>query len=251
MNNDIRRLLEDVSNGSVSVDDALLKLKTKPFEDIGFAKVDMHRKLRQGTAEVIYGAGKTPEQIIGIVETMARNGQNTILITRLSEEAAALVGETHSMNYYKDARCGVIGQIPAPDGMGKIVVATGGTSDIPVAEEAALTATVLGNEVVRLYDVGVAGLHRSLAHLEDIMSASVIIAIAGMEGALASVIGGLADCPVIAVPTSVGYGASFNGLSALLSMLNSCASGVSVVNIDNGFGAGYLANMINHMNGKK
>lgn len=251
MNNDIRRLLEDVSNGSVSVDDALLKLKTKPFEDIGYAKVDMHRKLRQGTAEVIYGAGKTPEQIIGIVETMVRNGQNTILITRLSEEAAALVGETHSMNYYKDARCGVIGQIPAPDGMGKIVVATGGTSDIPVAEEAALTATVLGNEVVRLYDVGVAGLHRTLAHLEDIMSASVIIAIAGMEGALASVIGGLADCPVIAVPTSVGYGASFNGLSALLSMLNSCASGVSVVNIDNGFGAGYLANMINHMNGKK
>lgn len=251
MNNDIRRLLEDVSNGSVSVDDALLKLKTKPFEDIGYAKVDMHRKLRQGTAEVIYGAGKTPEQIIGIVETMVRNGQNTILITRLSEEAAALVGETYSMNYYKDARCGVIGQIPAPDGMGKIVVATGGTSDIPVAEEAALTATVLGNEVVRLYDVGVAGLHRTLAHLEDIMSASVIIAIAGMEGALASVIGGLADCPVIAVPTSVGYGASFNGLSALLSMLNSCASGVSVVNIDNGFGAGYLANMINHMNGKK
>lgn len=251
MNNDIRRLLEDVSNGSVSVDDALLKLKTKPFEDIGYAKVDMHRKLRQGTAEVIYGAGKTPEQIIGIVETMVRNGQKTILITRISEEAAALVGETHSMNYYKDARCGVIGQIPTPDGMGKIVVATGGTSDIPVAEEAALTATVLGNEVVRLYDVGVAGLHRTLAHLEDIMSASVIIAIAGMEGALASVIGGLADCPVIAVPTSVGYGASFNGLSALLSMLNSCASGVSVVNIDNGFGAGYLANMINHMNGKK
>jgi len=243
--------LEGVSNGSVSVDDALLKLKTKPFEDIGYAKVDVHRKLRQGTAEVIYGAGKTPEQIIGIAETMLRNGQNTILITRLSEEAAALVGETHSMNYYKDARCGVIGQIPAPDGMGKIVVATGGTSDIPVAEEAALTAMVLGNEVVRLYDVGVAGLHRTLAHLEDIMSASVIIAIAGMEGALASVIGGLADCPVIAVPTSVGYGASFNGLSALLSMLNSCASGVSVVNIDNGFGAGYLANMINHMNGKK
>lgn len=247
MNNDIRRLLEDVSKGSVSVDDALLKLKTKPFEDIGYAKVDMHRKLRQGTAEVIYGAGKTPEQIIGIVETMLRNGQSTILITRLSEEAAALVGETHSMKYDKDARCGVIGQIPMPDGMGKIVVATGGTSDIPVAEEAALTATVFGNEVVRLYDVGVAGLHRTLAHLEDIMSASVIIAIAGMEGALASVIGGLADCPVIAVPTSVGYGASFSGLSALLSMLNSCASGVSVVNIDNGFGAGYLANMINHM----
>lgn len=248
MNEDIRMLLEGVSKGSVSVEDALLKLKTKPFEDIGYAKVDMHRKLRQGTAEVIYGAGKTPEQIIGIVETMLKNGQETILITRLFEEAAALVGRVYPLKYEKTARCGIIGQMPAPDGIGKIVIATGGTSDIPVAEEAALTAAVLGNEVVRLYDVGVAGLHRTLAHLEDIMSASVIIAIAGMEGALASVIGGLADCPVIAVPTSVGYGASFNGLSALLSMLNSCASGVSVVNIDNGFGAGYLANMINHMN---
>ena len=142
---------------------------------------------------------------------------------------------------------GILGNLPEPDGIGTIVVATGGTSDIPVAEEAALTAQILGNQVIRLYDVGVAGLHRTLAHLDEIMSASVIIAIAGMEGALASVIGGLADCPVIAVPTSVGYGASFHGLSALLSMLNSCASGVSVVNIDNGFGAGYLANMINHM----
>lgn len=250
MNTDIRTLLEGVSDGTVSVDDALLKLKTKPFEDIGYAKVDMHRKLRQGTAEVIYGAGKTPEQISGIAETMLGNEQTPILITRLSEEAAALVGKSHPLNYYKEARCGIIGQIPVPDGIGTIVVTTGGTSDIPVAEEAVLTATVLGNEVLRLYDVGVAGLHRTLAHLDEIMSASVIIAIAGMEGALASVIGGLADCPVIAVPTSVGYGASFNGLSALLSMLNSCASGVSVVNIDNGFGAGYLASMINHMNGK-
>lgn len=251
MNNDIRKLLEGVSDGSVSIDDALLKLKTKPFEDIGYAKVDMHRKLRQGVAEVIYGAGKTPEQITGIADTMLKNGQNTILITRLSKEAAALVEKAHPMTYHEEARCGIIGEMPVPDGIGKIVVATGGTSDIPVAQEAALTAEVLGNEVVRLYDVGVAGLHRTLAHLEDIMSASVIIAIAGMEGALASVIGGLADCPVIAVPTSVGYGASFHGLSALLSMLNSCASGVSVVNIDNGFGAGYLANMINHMNAKK
>ncbi|MCM1188657.1 MAG: nickel pincer cofactor biosynthesis protein LarB [bacterium] len=248
MSNDIRKLLEGVKNGSVSVEEAVIKLKVKPFEDIGYAKVDMHRKLRQGTAEVIYGAGKTPEQIIGIADTMLKNGQSTILITRLSEEAAAAVGKAHSINYHKDARCGIIGPIQEPDGIGRIVVATGGTSDIPVAEEAALTAAVLGNEVVRLYDVGVAGLHRTLAHLEDIMSASVIIAIAGMEGALASVIGGLADCPVIAVPTSVGYGASFNGLSALLSMLNSCASGVSVVNIDNGFGAGYLADRINHMN---
>ena len=247
MNTDTKKLLEEVQKGNVSVDDALLKLKTKPFEDIGYAKVDMHRKIRQGTAEVIYGAGKTVEQMIGIIDTLKKNGQDTILITRLSEETANEINKSHSLDYYKDARCGIVGEIPKADGIGKIIVATGGTSDIPVAEEAALTATVLGNEVVRLYDVGVAGLHRTLAHLDDIMSASVIIAIAGMEGALASVIGGLADCPVIAVPTSVGYGASFNGLSALLSMLNSCASGVSVVNIDNGFGAGYLANMINHM----
>ncbi len=251
MNTDIRKLLEAVSSGTVSVDDALLKLKVKPFEDIGYAKVDMHRKLRQGTAEVIYGAEKTPEQIVGIADTMLRGGQDTILITRLSPEAAAEVGKIHPLNYHLEARCGVIGSIPEADGIGKIVIATGGTCDIPVAEEAALTASVLGNEVVRLYDVGVAGLHRTLSHLDDIMDASVIIAIAGMEGALASVLGGLADCPVIAVPTSVGYGASFHGLSALLSMLNSCASGVSVVNIDNGFGAGYLANMINHMNLKK
>ena len=251
MNSDIRKLLEGVKEGTVDVDDALLKLKVKPFEDICYAKVDMHRKVRQGAAEVIYGAGKTPEQIIGIAETMKKNGQETILVTRLSQESADIVAKAHEMTYYKDGRCAVIGRMPEPDGIGKIVVATGGTSDIPVAEEAALTAQVLGNEVVRLYDVGVAGLHRTLAHMEDIMGASVIIAIAGMEGALASVIGGLADCPVIAVPTSVGYGASFGGLSALLSMLNSCASGVSVVNIDNGFGAGYLASMINHMNAKK
>lgn len=247
---DIRNILEGVSDGSVSIDEALLKLKMKPFEDIGYAKVDMHRKLRQGVAEVVYGAGKTPEQIIGIADAMLKNGQKTILITRMSAEVAGIVSAAHPLQYHKAAHCGVIGEIPVPNGIGKIVVATGGTSDIPVAEEAALTAEVHGNEVVRLYDVGVAGLHRTLAHLDDIMSASVIIAIAGMEGALASVIGGLADCPVIAVPTSVGYGASFNGLSALLSMLNSCASGVSVVNIDNGFGAGYLASMINHITTK-
>lgn len=250
MNNEIKRVLEDVRSGSLTVDEALLKIKTAPFEDIGYAKVDLHRKIRQGAAEVIYGAGKTSEQIIGIVETMKKSSQNTILITRLSQEAADEVGEAHEIDYYKEAKVGIIGEIPPPNGMGKIIVATGGTSDIPVAEEAALTAQVLGNEVTRLYDVGVAGLHRTLAHLDDIMSASVIIAIAGMEGALASVIGGLADCPVIAVPTSVGYGAAFNGLAALLAMLNSCASGISVVNIDNGFGAGYLASMINHMTNK-
>lgn len=247
MQNDIRKLLENVSNGSVSVDDALLSLKIKPFDDIGYAKVDTHRKIRQGAAEVIYGAGKTPEQIMGIISSMKKNGQERILITRLSPEAARSVQRVHELTYCPEGSCGYTGTLPEPDGIGRIVIATGGTSDIPVAEEAAVTAQVLGNEVLRLYDVGVAGLHRTLAHLEELMGASVVIAIAGMEGALASVLGGLVDCPVIAVPTSVGYGASFGGLSALLSMLNSCASGVSVVNIDNGFGAGYLAGMINHM----
>ncbi len=251
MNSEIKRVLEAVQAGNMSVEDALLKIKVEPFEDIGYAKVDLHRKMRQGAAEVIYGAGKTPEQIVGILDVMKKSGQRTVLITRLSEESAAAVGQVHSMDYHKDARVGIVGTPPEPDGLGKILVATGGTSDIPVAEEASLTAQTLGNEVVRLYDVGVAGLHRTLAHLDDIMGASVIVAIAGMEGALASVIGGLADCPVIAVPTSVGYGASLHGLSALLSMLNSCASGISVVNIDNGFGAGYLASMINHMAPKK
>lgn len=247
MNSEIRQLLERVKTGETSVEDALLRLKMEPFEDIGYAKVDMHRKVRQGAAEVIYGAGKTPEQIAGIVETMRSKGQKTILITRLSKEGAEVVAKTQPLQYEEISGIGIVGELPKPDGIGKIVVATGGTSDIPVAEEAARTAEVFGNEVVRLYDVGVAGLHRLLSHMDEIMSASVIIAIAGMEGALASVIGGLADCPVIAVPTSVGYGTSFHGLSALLSMLNSCASGVSVVNIDNGFGAGYLAGMINHM----
>lgn len=250
MGADMKRVLEAVRDGSVSVDDALLEIKKEPFADIGYAKVDLHRKVRQGAAEVIYGAGKTPQQIVGIARTMLANGQKTVLITRLNEQAAAFVAGEVEMTYHADAGIGIIGSMPEPDGIGTVVVATGGTSDIPVAEEAALTAQVLGNKVVRLYDVGVAGLHRTLAHLDEIMSASVIIAIAGMEGALASVIGGLADCPVIAVPTSVGYGASFGGVSALLSMLNSCASGVSVVNIDNGFGAGYQASMINHIRAK-
>ena len=247
MNSDIRKLLESVRAGQTSVDEALLEIKKAPFADIGYAKVDLHRKIRQGTAEVIYGAGKTPEQILGIVETMERSGQGRILITRLAPEAAEIISRRKALDYRKEARVGFVGGFPEADGIGKVVVATGGTSDIPVAEEAALTAEVLGSSVVRLYDVGVSGVHRLLAHMDMIMGASVIIAIAGMEGALASVVGGLADCPVIAVPTSVGYGASFGGISALLGMLNSCASGVSVVNIDNGFGAGYLANMINHM----
>lgn len=246
-----KALLEDVKNGKISVDEALLKIKLSPFEDIGFAKVDLHRKVRQGVPEVIYGAGKTAEQIIKIIDVMIKNEQKSIIITRIDKQTADIISKKHNITYYSDAKLALLGDFAKADGIGKIIVATGGTSDIPVAEEAALTAEFLGNEVTRLYDMGVAGIHRTLSHIEDIMNASVIIAIAGMEGALASVIGGLADCPVIAVPTSVGYGAAFNGLTALLSMLNSCASGVSVVNIDNGFGAGYLAHMINHMNIKK
>lgn len=249
MSSDLRKLLEKVHSGAVSVDSALLELKKAPFEDLGFAKIDTHRKLRQGVAEVIYGSGKTPEQILGIAKRMEEEGQKTILITRLSPESAEMLSEELPLDYHKDAKIGIVGQLPPIDGQGKIVIATGGTSDIPVAEEAALTAQALGNQVVRLYDVGVAGIHRLLAHADDLMSARVVVAIAGMEGALASVIGGLVDCPVIAVPTSVGYGTAFGGVTALLSMLNSCASGVSVVNIDNGFGAGYLASMINHLGG--
>lgn len=250
MKTKIKALLEAVQAGKITVDDALLALKKEPFEDIGYAKIDLHRSIRQGMPEVIYGAGKTAEQMIGIAGKMKLNGQNTILITRLMPSEAEKIKTVYPINYHAQAKVGIIGPVPDADGLGKIVVATGGTIDIPVAEETALTAEVHGNEVVRLYDVGVAGLHRLLAHLDEIMSASVIVAIAGMEGALASVIAGLADCPVIAVPTSGGYGASFHGLSALLSMLNSCAGGVSVVNIDNGFGAGYLASMINHMGAK-
>ena len=251
MNTDVKALLQGVQDGTVTVEDALLQLKQQPFEDLGYAKVDLHRKVRQGANEVIYGAGKTPEQIVGILEKMSQNGQKNVLITRLDAEKAEIINKKVPLSYYKNARIAVAGQMAAPGGIGTIVVATGGTSDIPVAEEAALTAEFLGNPVVRLYDVGVAGLHRLLNHAEVLMQASVVIAIAGMEGALASVVGGLVDCPVIAVPTSVGYGAAFGGLAALLSMLNSCASGVSVVNIDNGFGAGYLASMINHTGGAK
>ncbi len=244
---EIRELLEKVAGGSVDVDQAMLDLKMEPFEDMGYAKPDYHRALRTGVAEVIYGAGKTPEQIHGISAAMREHGQKTILITRMSKEAAEIVGADLPLQYDEISHVGIVGEMPEPDGVGTVVVATGGTSDMPVAEEAAQCAEALGNRVTRLYDVGVAGLHRLMAHQEDIMSARVIIVAAGMEGALASVVGGMADCPVIAVPTSVGYGASFGGLSALLSMLNSCASGVSVVNIDNGFGAGYFASMINHL----
>lgn len=247
-----RELLEAVRSGTVPIDEAMLKLKEAPFEDIGFAKLDHHRALRQGIAEVIYGAGKTPGQILKIAQAALRSGQKTVLITRMNREAAdlltvSLTDPQGELDYDPLSRIGIIGPLPKPDGIGKIVVVTGGTSDIPVAEEAARTAEAFGNQVERLYDVGVAGLHRLLGNLDVLMSATVVIAIAGMEGALASVVGGLVDCPVIAVPTSVGYGASFHGLSALLSMLNSCASGTSVVNIDNGFGAAFQASLINHI----
>lgn len=247
MNNDVRKMLEDVQAGKMSIDDAVLALKTEPYHEMGYAKVDMHRKIRQGVSEVIYGEGKTAEQIIGIVQAMKDAGQGRVLITRMDADKAAKVAAAHDMEYFETCRIGVVGGMPEADGIGKIVIATGGTSDIPVAEEAAITAETLGNEVVRLYDVGVSGMHRMLSHKEEIMSAAVVIAVAGMEGALPSVISGLADAPVIAVPTSVGYGASFGGVAALLAMINSCASGVSVVNIDNGFGAGYIAHQINHM----
>ena len=248
---DVLEILRDVESGAMSSDEAFTRLKLTPFEDIGFAKVDHHREMRQGVAEVIYGQGKTPEQIERISSTLLSGGDRVVLITRMSPEAAAYVGEHHALVYDPLSKVGRIGDMPEPDGVGTIVVATGGTTDIPVAEEAALTAEALGNTVKRLYDVGVSGIHRLLDHAEDIMTARCIVAVAGMEGALPSVIGGLADCPVIAVPTSVGYGAAFGGVAALLSMLNSCASGLSVVNIDNGFGAGYLASMINHLEGRK
>lgn len=223
------------------------------FVDLGFAKADTARAERQGAGEVIFGEGKTAAQIAGIAQALVAAGQARVLITRLSAEKAAetmtlLPADLSSAFIWnEDARLGIIGGMPTPDGNGRVVIAAAGTSDIAVAEEAALTAEFLGNEVVRLYDVGVAGIHRLLAHERELRDAQVVIAVAGMEGALPSVVGGMVACPVIAVPTSIGYGASFGGLTALLAMLNSCASGVSVVNIDNGFGAGYQASLINHL----
>ena len=249
MARDMEKILQAVQDGSLSIADAMQQIKLSPFTDLGYAKVDLHRQVRQGATEVIYGAGKTAEQITGIIDALEQAGQDKVLITRLDKEKAEKLGK--EITYYEAAQIGIFGAMAEPSGLGKIVVATGGTSDMPVAEEAALTAEFLGNEVIRLYDVGVAGIHRLLAHKETLMQASVVIAIAGMEGALASVVGGLVDCPVIAVPTSVGYGAAFEGLAALLSMLNSCASGICTVNIDNGFGAGFLASRINHMGVKK
>ncbi|MGN0694996.1 MAG: nickel pincer cofactor biosynthesis protein LarB [Lentihominibacter sp.] len=245
---DTRKILQQVSDGEMGVDEALMQLKTKPFEDIGFAKVDIHRSIRQGAAEVVYGESKTPEQICSVVETLRSNGCDRVLITRIDGDKAEIAGKQlgEGFEYFPEARLATVGEFPEPDGKGTVLVVTGGTSDIPVAREAEITARFHGNRVESIYDVGVAGIHRLLSYSDKIMEATVVVAVAGMEGALASVLGGLTDRPVIAVPTSVGYGTAFGGLTALLSMLNSCASGVSVVNIDNGFGAGYLAGMINH-----
>jgi NCAIR mutase (PurE)-related protein len=248
---DRRELLEAlnaVRDGAMTPEEAVGLLDRAPFEDIGFAKIDHHRQLRNGASEVIYGAGKTGAQIAAIAGRMVAAGGKNILITRMDADKAAIVKGELPLFYDPVSRVGIVNRQEQPL-VGRVVVASGGTSDLAVCEEAALTAENLGSRVIRLYDVGVAGLHRLLSRVEELQSARCIVAIAGMEGALASVIGGLVDCPVIAVPTSVGYGANFGGLSALLSMLNACASGVSVVNIDNGFGAGYLANRINRMKG--
>lgn len=271
---ELRRLAQAVADGAATPDELVDRVRAdaaRSVADLGYAQVDTQRGLRTGVSEVVYGAGKTADQIAGILAAMQAAGQARVLVTRLApdkaaavarlldvalEDAEALSGPSEGcadvsdsevpLCYWPTAQLAVRGDLPAPDGNGTVVVAAAGTSDLPVAEEAALTAEFLGSRVTRLYDVGVAGIHRLLAHVDDIASAQAVVAVAGMEGALASVVGGLAACPVIAVPTSVGYGASFGGVAALLAMLNSCASGVSVVNIDNGFGAGYQASLINH-----
>ncbi|MDR0537798.1 MAG: nickel pincer cofactor biosynthesis protein LarB [Tannerellaceae bacterium] len=246
---DVIKLLEAVKSGALPIEDAALQLKTQPFDDLGYALIDHHRKLRSGCPEVIYCAGKTVAQINGIMKNMLENGKSNVLATRVTAEAAqAILKQYPDAEWNSSARTIVVRRYPTEkNGKGKILVITAGTSDLPVADEAIVTAEFLGNDTELLCDVGVAGLHRLLSKLDIIASARVIIVVAGMEGALASVVGGLTDKPVIAVPAGVGYGASFGGVSALLSMLNSCANGVSVVNIDNGFGAGYIASSINKL----
>ena len=236
-----------MQNQEVNIDEAVETLRQLPFADMGFAKVDSHRALRNGFPEVILCTGKRPEHVVAIMERLA-TGPGPAIATRAGPELFSLVQQAIPEARYNElARMIIYEEQPLPKKKGTIMVISAGTADIPVAEEAAATAEVMGNQVDRLYDVGVAGLHRTLAHLDRIMSASVLIVVAGMEGALPSVIGGLVRRPVIAVPTSVGYGASFNGLAALLGMLNSCASGVTVVNIDNGFGAGFAASLMNDL----
>lgn len=243
----IRKLLDNVRRGELAPDDAVARLRHMPFEDLGFAKVDHHRALRAGMPEVILGEGKTPAQLAGIFARLAKHGGN-ILATRANERQFAVVKKKIRRAEYRElARAVVLQRDRTKYGKGVVAVVSAGTSDIPVAEEAVVTAEIMGNEVEHFYDVGVAGIHRLLANREALTKARVVVVCAGMEGALPSVVAGLVGVPVIAVPTSIGYGASFKGLAALLSMLNSCASNVSVVNIDNGFGAGYVASLINRL----
>jgi NCAIR mutase (PurE)-related protein len=242
----LKELLEDVSKGTLSVEQGLSRLKYLPFEDLGFARVDAHRSLRKGFPEVVFGEGKTPEQVVAVSDRIIAGG-GPLLVTRVPPDTAeALLARFPECKHDPDGRTvHFIGQEPPDQGRGTILVLCAGTSDLPVAQEAALTAWIMGNRVERLFDVGVAGIHRLLDDRDKLEQAEVVVVVAGMEGALPSVVGGLVDRPVVAVPTSVGYGASFGGLAALLGMLNSCAAGVTVVNIDNGFGAGYAAALMN------
>jgi NCAIR mutase (PurE)-related protein len=248
---DLRQMLDAVRTGTLDADAAATRIRealaAAPFEDLGFARVDTHRHHRQGFPEVILGLGKTPSQIAAIAERIVANG-HSLLVTRASKEASdAVRALVPKATYHEEARAITLKQADIPAGIGTVLIACAGTSDLPIAEEAAVTAEIMGNTVDRLYDVGVAGLHRLLSEHDRLRRARVLIVVAGMEGALPSVIGGLVNVPVIAVPTSVGYGASYGGIAALLGMLNSCASGVAVVNIDNGFGAACLASRINHL----
>lgn len=247
----LRRLLTEVQSGRMGIDEALTRLKLLPYEDIGFAKLDHHRWLRKGFPEVVLCRGKTVAQVVEIVGRLSATG-STVLATKASPEMFAAVRKAVPGARFCDLPgLIVVNEGVAPKSPGFVLVVTAGTADIPVAEEAAVTAEAMGNRVERLYDVGVAGLHRLLNHNELLLEANVVVAVAGMEGALASVISGMVEKPIVAVPTSVGYGASFEGLAALLAMLNSCAPGVAVVNIDNGFGAGYLAGVVNRQTRKK
>jgi NCAIR mutase (PurE)-related protein len=248
MNKDqLRSLFEQVREGAVDVEAAIARLRHMPFEDLGFAKVDHHRALRHGMPEVVFAKGKTPEQVAAIVEKLLENAPN-VLVTRADSKCAEIVTERYpEAEYFPLSGVVRFWRDQSIRGKGKIAVVSAGTSDIPVAEEAQLTAQTMGNEVDAVHDIGVAGIHRLMHNRERLTCARVVIVCAGMEGALPSVVGGLVSCPVIAVPTSVGYGASFHGLAALLGMLNSCASNVTVVNIDNGFGAGYVASLINQV----
>jgi NCAIR mutase (PurE)-related protein len=243
----LRRLLEEVQSGAIGVESAMERVRHLPFEDLGFAKVDHHRALRHGMPEVILAAGKTPEQVASIAAKIVENAPN-LLITRATAECARAVAQcVEGIEFHPLSGTLRLWRDRAVRGKGKIAVVSAGTSDIPVAEEAQITAQTMGNAVESIYDIGVAGIHRLMHNRERLTEARVVVVCAGMEGALPSVVGGLVSCPVIAVPTSIGYGASFHGLAALLGMLNSCASNVTVVNIDNGFGAGYVASLINQL----